>query len=113
MTDEPLRASNESTPTLARPGILVMDVDSTLIDQEVIDELGVAAGVGGLLLVAAAWTADLRTSPGAGGRTGRPGRSERSRRWAWWAVSSWGCRKKTSNPSSEAAFFAPASTARQ
>ena len=47
MTDEPLQASNESTPTLARPGILVMDVDSTLIDQEVIDELGVAAGVGG------------------------------------------------------------------
>lgn len=46
MTDEPLQAPNESTPTLARPGILVMDVDSTLINQEVIDELGVAAGVG-------------------------------------------------------------------
>ncbi|MCF2562231.1 phosphoserine phosphatase SerB [Bifidobacterium boum] len=46
MTDEPLQAPNDSTPTLARPGILVMDVDSTLINQEVIDELGVAAGVG-------------------------------------------------------------------
>lgn len=46
MIDEPLQAPNESAPALARPGILVMDVDSTLIDQEVIDELGVAAGVG-------------------------------------------------------------------
>lgn len=46
MTDEPLQAPNESTPTLTRPGILVMDVDSTLINQEAIDELGVAAGVG-------------------------------------------------------------------
>lgn len=33
-------------PTLCRPGLLVMDVDSTLIDEEVIDELGEAAGVG-------------------------------------------------------------------
>ncbi|WP_137656712.1 phosphoserine phosphatase SerB [Bifidobacterium moukalabense] len=33
-------------PTLSRPGLLVMDVDSTLIDEEVIDELGTAAGVG-------------------------------------------------------------------
>lgn len=33
-------------PTLRRPGLLVMDVDSTLIDEEVIDELGEAAGVG-------------------------------------------------------------------
>lgn len=35
-----------SAPTLSAPGLLVMDVDSTLIDEEVIDELGVAAGVG-------------------------------------------------------------------
>lgn len=33
-------------PTLRRPGLLVMDVDSTLIDEEVIDELGRAAGLG-------------------------------------------------------------------
>lgn len=33
-------------PTLSQPGLLVMDVDSTLIDEEVIDELGVAAGAG-------------------------------------------------------------------
>lgn len=33
-------------PTLDRPGLLVMDVDSTLIDEEVIDELGEAAGCG-------------------------------------------------------------------
>ena len=33
-------------PTLAEPGLLVMDVDSTLIDEEVIDELGEAAGCG-------------------------------------------------------------------
>ena len=33
-------------PTLCTPGLLVMDVDSTLIDEEVIDELGDAAGVG-------------------------------------------------------------------
>lgn len=46
--------SNESTidetlpplPTLSKPGLLVMDVDSTLIDEEVIDELGEAAGCG-------------------------------------------------------------------
>ncbi len=30
-----------SVPTLSEPGLLVMDVDSTLIDEEVIDELGV------------------------------------------------------------------------
>lgn len=34
------------TPTLSKPGLLVMDVDSTLIDEEVIDELGEAAGKG-------------------------------------------------------------------
>ena len=34
------------TPTLSQPGLLVMDVDSTLIDEEVIDELGSAAGIG-------------------------------------------------------------------
>ncbi|KAE8127177.1 MULTISPECIES: phosphoserine phosphatase SerB [Bifidobacterium] len=34
------------TPTLSRPGLLVMDVDSTLIDEEVIDQLGREAGVG-------------------------------------------------------------------
>lgn len=34
------------TTTLSAPGLLVMDVDSTLIDEEVIDELGAAAGVG-------------------------------------------------------------------
>ena len=33
-------------PSLDRPGLLVMDVDSTLIDEEVIDELGEAAGCG-------------------------------------------------------------------
>ena len=31
---------------MSRPGLLVMDVDSTLIDEEVIDELGEAAGCG-------------------------------------------------------------------
>lgn len=35
-----------AVPTLAQPGLLVMDVDSTLIDEEVIDELGEAAGCG-------------------------------------------------------------------
>ena len=35
-----------SVPTLSEPGLLVMDVDSTLIDEEVIDELGVVAGCG-------------------------------------------------------------------
>ncbi|MBT1180117.1 phosphoserine phosphatase SerB [Bifidobacterium vespertilionis] len=38
--------SLQDRPTLSRPGLLVMDVDSTLIDEEVIDELGVAAGCG-------------------------------------------------------------------
>lgn len=33
-------------PTLSQPGLLVMDVDSTLIDEEVIDQLGKEAGVG-------------------------------------------------------------------
>ena len=33
-------------PTLAEPGLLVMDVDSTLIEEEVIDELGEVAGCG-------------------------------------------------------------------
>ncbi len=37
---------NITVSTLSRPGLLVMDVDSTLIDEEVIDELGAAAGVG-------------------------------------------------------------------
>lgn len=35
-----------AAPTLEAPGLLVMDVDSTLIDEEVIDELGAAAGCG-------------------------------------------------------------------
>jgi phosphoserine phosphatase len=35
-----------SSPDLSRPGLLVMDVDSTLIDEEVIDQLGEAAGAG-------------------------------------------------------------------
>ena len=41
-----LGGSADSVPTLAEPGLLVMDVDSTLIDEEVIDELGEAAGSG-------------------------------------------------------------------
>ena len=41
-----LGGSVDSVPTLAEPGLLVMDVDSTLIDEEVIDELGEAAGSG-------------------------------------------------------------------
>lgn len=45
MSPTPLQILDE-TPTLRRPGLLVMDVDSTLIDEEVIDELGEAAGVG-------------------------------------------------------------------
>lgn len=44
MSQDTLQASN--TPTLSEPGLLVMDVDSTLIDEEVIDMLGDAAGVG-------------------------------------------------------------------
>ena len=32
-----LGGSADSVPTLAEPGLLVMDVDSTLIDEEVID----------------------------------------------------------------------------
>lgn len=44
--ETPNIASMASLPTLSAPGLLVMDVDSTLIDEEVIDELGVAAGVG-------------------------------------------------------------------
>lgn len=39
-------ASASTVPTLAEPGLLVMDVDSTLIDEEVIDQLGEAAGCG-------------------------------------------------------------------
>lgn len=35
-----------TAPHLAEPGLLVMDVDSTLIDEEVIDRLGQEAGVG-------------------------------------------------------------------
>lgn len=42
--DTPLPAAD--APTLAEPGLLVMDVDSTLIDEEVIDQLGEAAGCG-------------------------------------------------------------------
>ena len=44
LEEETLNAA--TVPTLSHPGLLVMDVDSTLIDEEVIDELGVAAGVG-------------------------------------------------------------------
>lgn len=44
MSEETLQPLNE--PTLSRPGLLVMDVDSTLIEEEVIDLLGEAAGVG-------------------------------------------------------------------
>ncbi|MDO4913046.1 MAG: phosphoserine phosphatase SerB [Bifidobacteriaceae bacterium] len=44
MTNESLQALN--TPTLSKHGLFVMDVDSTLIDEEVIDELGVVAQVG-------------------------------------------------------------------
>lgn len=44
MPEETLQPLDE--PTLIRPGLLVMDVDSTLIDEEVIDLLGDAAGVG-------------------------------------------------------------------
>lgn len=39
-------ATGNPMPTLSKPGLLVMDVDSTLIDEEVIDELGEAAGKG-------------------------------------------------------------------
>lgn len=39
-------ATGNPIPTLSKPGLLVMDVDSTLIDEEVIDELGEAAGKG-------------------------------------------------------------------
>ncbi|MBT1180569.1 phosphoserine phosphatase SerB [Bifidobacterium sp. CP2] len=59
MTDETAQSLDETTaagvtgawgfpepPTLAKPGLLVMDMDSTLIDEEVIDELGEAAGCG-------------------------------------------------------------------
>ena len=44
----PLNAANNphTLPDLDVPGLLIMDVDSTLIDEEVIDELGKAAGVG-------------------------------------------------------------------
>lgn len=38
--------TSRTTPVLEHPGLLVMDVDSTLIDEEVIDQLGLAAGVG-------------------------------------------------------------------
>ncbi|MBT1160979.1 phosphoserine phosphatase SerB [Bifidobacterium sp. SO1] len=44
MLDETLQ--DLDTPTLSEPGLLVMDVDSTLIDEEVIDQLGEAAGCG-------------------------------------------------------------------
>ncbi|KAB8288940.1 phosphoserine phosphatase [Bifidobacterium ramosum] len=44
MLDETLQ--DLDTPTLSKPGLLVMDVDSTLIDEEVIDQLGEAAGCG-------------------------------------------------------------------
>ncbi|KFI52777.1 phosphoserine phosphatase [Bifidobacterium biavatii DSM 23969] len=40
------RSGAAGAPSLSRPGLLVMDVDSTLIDEEVIDELGAAAGCG-------------------------------------------------------------------
>ena len=41
----PVRTASDA-PSLSRPGLLVMDVDSTLIDEEVIDELGETAGCG-------------------------------------------------------------------
>lgn len=48
MSEETLLAvdNDKLRPTLSQPGLLVMDVDSTLIDEEVIDELGTAAGAG-------------------------------------------------------------------
>ena len=36
----------ESAPTLSQPGILVMDMDSTTIEIECIDEIAILAGVG-------------------------------------------------------------------
>ena len=42
-----LQATASLVPSLSRPGLLVMDVDSTLIDEEVIDRLGEEAGCGG------------------------------------------------------------------
>ncbi|RSX54705.1 phosphoserine phosphatase SerB [Bifidobacterium samirii] len=41
-----LQATAPAVPSLSRPGLLVMDVDSTLIDEEVIDRLGDEAGCG-------------------------------------------------------------------
>ena len=35
-----------NTPSLKKPGLLVLDVDATLIEEEVIDLLGDIAGVG-------------------------------------------------------------------
>ena len=55
LEEETLNAA--TVPTLSHPGLLVMDVDSTLIDEEVIDELGVAAGVG------ANWISAMRCVP--------------------------------------------------
>lgn len=40
------RMPDPAAPRLSDPGLMVMDVDSTLIDEEVIDELGKAAGLG-------------------------------------------------------------------
>lgn len=45
-TTVPDDGGSRTVPRLDRPGLLVMDVDSTLIDEEVIDQLGLAAGVG-------------------------------------------------------------------
>lgn len=44
--DNTAPATAPVSPWLAQPGLLVMDVDSTLIDEEVIDELGAVAGCG-------------------------------------------------------------------
>ena len=56
LEEETLNAA--TVPTLSHPGLLVMDVDSTLIDEEVIDELGVAAGVG-FTSITVAWLSQL------------------------------------------------------
>ena len=63
-----------SVPTLSEPGLLVMDVDSTLIDEEVIDELGVVAGCGEEIagVTARAMRGDLRCAARTSGPVGGP-----------------------------------------
>ena len=65
-----------SVPTLSEPGLLVMDVDSTLIDEEVIDELGVVAGCGeeiaGVTARAMRRTGVLRCAARTSGPVGGP-----------------------------------------